>query len=167
MKNWHGLVKILEVQHIRDGKVIWEDKNLHNTLHVGGELFLLTCCFDNDGTLPPAFYYFGLDNRSTVSVDDLLSDLQDEPTSNGYLRNAISSSGGFTMDNVNGVWTAKSQILNFVATLSGYGPVSKLFLATTADNSGILLATTPLSSPVTLTAGDSLSLRMALALQDA
>lgn len=165
-KDWHGLVKILEVQHVRNGEVIWEDKNLLNTLHFGGELFVLTCCFDNDGTFPPANYYFGLDNRATISTDDLITDLSDEPVGNGYLRAAVSSSGQFTVDILNGVYRATSQIVTFSASGSGWGPVKNLFLATTSNNDGILIATSPLSSPVTLTSGDAINMRMALALQD-
>lgn len=165
-KDWHGLVKILEVQHVRNGEVIWEDKNLLNTLHFGGELFVLTCCFDNDGTFPPANYYFGLDNRATISVDDLITDLSDEPVGNGYLRASVSSQGQFVVDILSGVYRATSQIVTFSASGSGWGPVKNLFLATTSDNSGILIATSPLSSPVTLTSGDAINMRMALALQD-
>lgn len=163
-KNWRGLMKILEIQHIRNGKVIWEDKNILNTFHAGGELFMLSCCFD--GTIPPANYYFGLDNRSIVTVEDLLTDIEDEPTSNGYNRATASSSGGFTIDIVSGTYRAISQVIQFSATGLGYGPVSKLFMATTADNSGILIATTQLSSAVTLAGGEVLSMRMGLSLQD-
>ena len=166
-KDWHGLVKILEVQHVRNGEVIWEEKNLLNTLHVGGELFVLSCCFDNDGTLPPANYYFGLDNRAEISVDDLMTDIADEPADNGYLRAAVSSSGQFTVDILGGVYRATSQIVSFSATGSGWGPVSNLFLTTTSDDSGILIATSPLSNTITLSGGDAINMRMALALKDA
>lgn len=165
-KSWYGLVKILEIQHVRDNKVIWEDKNILNTLHVGGELFILSCAFDNDGTLPPANYYFGLDNRATVSVDDTMSEIEDEPVGNGYLRAAVSSSGQFTTELIGGAFRATSQILTFTATGLGWGPVSNLFLSSTSDNSGILIATTQLSVPVTLASGDALNLRMGLSLQD-
>lgn len=165
MKNWKGLVKILEIQHARDNKVIWEDKNLYNTFHTGGELFLLSCAFDNDGTVPPANYYFGLDNRTSVAVDDLLTDIEDEPTGGGYLRAAVSSSGQFTIENVDGVYRAISQVVTFNGTGVGWGPVSKLFLATSSDNSGLLISTVNLSSPATVIAGDSISMRMGLSLQ--
>ena len=165
-KDWRGLVKILEVQHIRNGEVIWEEKNLLNTLHFGGELFVLSCCFDNDGTLPPANYYFCLYNRASITIDDLMTDLSDEPVGNGYLRAAVSSSGSFTVDVLSGVYRATSQIVTFSATGSGWGPVRNLFLTTRSDNDGILIATSPLSSAVTLTSGDAINMRMALALQD-
>lgn len=165
-KDWHGLVKILEIQHVRDGKVIWEDKNLYNTLHVGGELFILTCCFDNDGTFPPAQYYFGLDNRATITTDDLISDVTDEPTANGYLRAAVNSAGQFSVDLANGVYRATSQIVTFSASGGSWGPVKNLFMATTSNDDGILIASSPLSASITVASGDSINMRMALALKD-
>jgi len=162
-KDWHGLVKILEIQHVRDGKVIWEEKNLLNTLHIGGEMFMLTCAFDSSpGTYPPANYYFGLDNRAAITVDDLMTDIADEPSDNGYLRQAVSSSGQFTIDVVSGAYRATSQIVTFIATGSGWGPVSNLFMV----GNGILLASNPLSNTLTLTSGDAINMRMALALRD-
>lgn len=166
-KDWHGLVKILEAQHIRNGKVIWEAKNLYNLLHAGGELFFLTCCFQNDGSFPPEQYYFGLDNRPTLDVADLMTDLVDEPVGNGYLRQAVSSTDGFSLDVSNNVYRAASQILTFSATTGGWGPVNTLFLTTAANDDGILLASAPLSNEISLDPGDSFNMRMSLSLRDA
>jgi len=165
-KDWHGIMKIIDVQHIRNGKVIWESENLYNLLHAGGELFFLTCCFENDGSFPPENYYFGLDNRTTVDVVDLMSDLVDEPVGNGYLRQSVSSSSGFAIDVVNNVYRASSSILTFSATTGGWGPVTTLFLTTRNDNDGVLLASAPLSNEVSLEAGDSFNMRMSLSLKD-
>lgn len=165
-KDWHGLMKIIEAQHIRDGKVIWEAKNLYNLLHAGGELFFLTCCFENDGTFPPDQYYFGLDNRPSLSVDDMMTDLVDEPIGNGYLRQSVSSSSGFTIDIVNNVYRASSQIIVFSATTGSWGPATTLFLTTRSDNDGVLLASAPLSNEISLESGDSFSMRMSLSLKD-
>lgn len=165
-KDWHGLVKIIEVQHIRDGKVIWEAKDLYNLLHVGGELFFLSCCFENDGSLPPSQYFFGLDNRPTIAVTDMMADILAEPEGNGYLRQSVSSLNGFTIDVVNDVYRASSEILTFSATTGDVGPVRNLFLTTQNDNDGVLLATAPLSDEVTMSSGDSLNMRMSLSLKD-
>lgn len=164
-KNWHGLIKIIEAQHIRNAEVIWEAKNLYNLLHAGGELFCLTCCFDNDGTFPPDEYFFGLDNRSSLNVVDLMTDLVDEPSGSGYLRQSVSSSNGFTLDVVNGIYRATSQIIAFSAT-TGSWTAKNLFLTTRSDNDGILLASAPLSSEITIEAGDSFNMRMSLSLSD-
>ena len=166
MKNWHGLMKLLDIQHIRNGKVIWQQTNILNTFHSGGELFVLSCAFDNDGSLPPNYYYLGLDNRTEIQVDDILSDITGEPGGNGYLRAAVASNAAFSINLQSGIYTAYSPIVTFSATGSGYGPVSNLFLATTIDNSGILLASAQLSEPATFEASDSLNMRMRLALQD-
>jgi hypothetical protein len=177
-KNWHGLVKILEIQHIRDGKVIWEDKNIYNTLHIGGEAYILTCAFSNDRSIPPTNYYFGLDNRAEISVDDLITDLVDEPVGGGYLRQPISPIAAspaigepaiseFSIEDVNDIYRATSKIITFYATTStGWGPVKNLFLATTVNNSGILIASNKLTSPVVLTGGDFVNMRMGLSLRD-
>lgn len=164
--NWRGLMKILDVQHVRNGEVLWEAKDLLNTLHSGGELYLLTCAFDNDGTFPCANYYLGLDDRNVVDYDDMISDLIDEPDGNGYLRSSISSAGQFNIDLVNGVYRATSEVLTFSATGDGYGTVSNLFLTTASDNSGILIATAPLSGAISLANGDAINIRFALSLRD-
>jgi hypothetical protein len=163
-KDWHGLVKILEIQHVRNNKIIWEDKNLYNTLHVGGESFILSLCFA--GATIPSQYFFGLDARPTISTTDTLSSLVGEPSGNGYLRAAVSSSSGFTIEEVSGVYRASSQIITFTATGAGYGPVTNLFMASTSDNSGTLIASSSLSNSITFAGGDSLNMRMALALKD-
>lgn len=163
-KDWHGLLKILEIQHIRNNKVIWEDKNLYNTLHVGGENFILSACFDG-GTIPSQ-YFFGLDARPVIATTDTFANLVGEPVANGYLRSAVSSTTGFTIEEVGGIYRASSQILTFTATGAGYGPVTNLFMTTTSDNSGALIASSYLSNSITFSGGDSLTMRMALALKD-
>jgi hypothetical protein len=165
--NWRGILKILDIQHVRDGKVIWSEQNIHNLLHASGEQFMLLCAFDNDGNVVPANYYFGLDNRTVVAVTDTMASISStEPTSGGYTRQTVASSGGFTVEAVSGIYRAVGPILTFNATGIGYGPVKNLFLTTASDNSGYLLSTAVLSSSVTLTSGDSINLRMSIQLAD-
>lgn len=166
MNNWHGLVKILEIQHIRNNEVIWESKNIYNMLHNEGEKYVLDCCFNNPGTFPPANYYFGLDNRNPITAADLIEDIVDEPVGSGYLRATVGSSGQFTVDVFGGVYRATGQIVTFSATGAGWGPVSSLFLTTKNDDTGILIASAPLSNTITMVGGDAINLRMALALRD-
>lgn len=163
--SWHGLVKILEIQHIRNNEVIWEDKNILNTLHVQGEMFLLQCAFSNAGTLPPANLYFGLDSRPTISITDTLASIS-EPSGNGYARQPVSTSTGFSIDIVSGIYRASSQVIAFSATGGGYGPLNNLFLATTSNNTGLLIASNPLTTPITLVNGDNVTMRMSVSLQD-
>lgn len=168
-KNWHGIMKIIEAQQIRNESIIWEEKNIYNTLHTLGEEFFLKCCFAISEHHPPENYYLGLDNRSTISVDDIVSSLIDEPTGvNGYLRKPVNSVSGFTIELVNGVYRATSQIVSFSAAGGGWGPVSNIFLINTSTNveSSVLLATANLSSAITVANGDTINMRISLSLQD-
>ena len=164
--NWHGLVKILQIEHVRDGKVIWEERNVKNLLHTAGEAFILSCAFNNDGLIVPVNYYFGLDARATIAVGDVMATLEDEPSGGGYTRQAVSSSGGFTVEEVSGVYRAVSGLLVFTSSGAGYGPVKNLFLTNKSDNTGTLISSNPLSSSVTLSGGDTINLRLSLQLQD-
>ena len=170
-KDWTGLCKILSFQHIRNGEVIYEEKNIRNMFHVEGEAFMLKACFTTAGNAPPAAYYFGLDSRVSPTLLDTLSTLtSQEPIGNGYVRSSVSSTGSgvnyFTIEEVDSVYRATVSILTFSGTLAGYGPVRNVFLATSSDNSGTLIATNSLSSPVTLSSGDAINIKMSLSLQD-
>jgi len=168
-KNWHGIMKIIEIQQIRNNSIIWEQKNVYNTLHALGEHFFLKCCFQITEHHPPEYYFLGLDNRSSISVEDTISSLIDEPTGiNGYLRRPVSSHSGFNIESVGGVYRATSQIISFSATGGSWGPVSNIFITNaSSDNADtVLLATAQLSSSITLNSGDTVNMRMSLSLQD-
>ena len=162
-KNWHGLIKVLEIEYVQDGNIIWSQKDLYNTLHLEGEEFILDALFVSG--LPP-FYYFGLEDRGTVAVGDTMASIEDEPTTNGYQRQAISSIGQFTIDVVDGVHVATSPVLTFSATGGSWGPVRNLFLTQQTDNSGDLVATVPLTQRVTVSDTASINVRMGLGLRD-
>lgn len=166
MKKWPGILKIIEIQHLRNEKIIWKECNVLNQLHSAGESFLLRCCFDNDGSYPPSQYYFGLDNRGLITVEDTLEDIVEEPsTLNGYSRQPVSSNGEFTIEIVNGVYRATSKIVSFSAGAGGWGPVKNIFM-TESSVGGTLISSAALSSQISLLEGDSINLRMALSLQN-
>lgn len=165
-KDWNGIIKVLEIQHVRNGEVIWEDKHLYNTLHSGGEQFFLQCLFANDGTLIPDSYYLGLDARTSVAVADTIGDLEDEPTENGYIRQVLGSDGGWVVNEVTDVYRAIGNIITFSASGGSWGPVSNLFLTNNSGDDGVLIASVALSSDLTLDAGDSINMRMSLSLRD-
>jgi hypothetical protein len=161
------LLTILEVDHVRDGKVIWQNKHLPNVLHKQGEEYMLTALFKTTLLTVPTFYYLGLDNRTTPDIADALpTGLQGEPTSNGYSRQAVSSASGFTIEEVDGVMRATSLVVSFTASGGTWGPVSNLFLTDKINNTGYLIATAPLGSTRTLQDGDFITMRFALALKD-
>lgn len=165
------LLRILEVQHIKDNEVIWEAFNIPNTLHLGGEQFMISALFRSAaGISVPSFYYIGMDNRSTVSITDNMGSLTTEPASNGYSRQAVSSATGFIIEeftvsgDTSGIqhWRARSQILAFTATGGSWGPVSNVFLTNRNDNGGYLISTASLGTTRTVGAGETLNFRFAL-----
>lgn len=175
-KDWNGIMKILEIQHVRNNEVIWENKNLYNMLHTDGERFFLEVLFrnPNDGTLPPPFYYLGLDARGTLDVNDAMINLLDEPTNNAYARQLISSAPDQTTG-----WTvttgqsgdityhkALGSIITFNAAGGSWGPITKLFLTNKVDNTGYLISSVELTSEVYMEDGDALNLRMGISLRD-
>jgi hypothetical protein len=170
-KDWHGLVKVLEITH-RDatGKVLWQSENLFNILHSEGEDFILKALFlggNAPNTYIPTNYYFGLDNRSVVGLADTMSDIADvEPLQNAYSRQSVSSSGHFNIVLVSGVHQANSPILSFYASGGAWGPVNNLFLTDQPGNTGKLIASVPLSQSLTVSDGETISMRMGLALRD-
>jgi hypothetical protein len=169
-KDWHGIMKILEIQHIHNGCVIWERKNLRNLLHYEGEAFLLRAAFTGgvESTVIPENYYLGLDNRTTIAVSDDMSDISGEPISNGYARQPISSSGQFvvTRETLTSHFTATCPIVVFRASGGSFGPVKQLFLTDKDDNSGSLISSVSLESPLTVPNGDSVRMRIQLAMRD-
>lgn len=169
--SWNGLMKIIDFQQIRNGKIVLEKKNLNNMIHYEGDEYFLTSLFKNDGTFPAASYYLGLDSRTTIALVDSMSDLLDEPISHGYIRQAVSSQTGNDTGwnitfNESGYFKAMSSIVTFIASGGNWGPVKNLFLTNKSDNSGKLLSTVSLSSDVSLTDGDAINLRIAMTLRD-
>ena len=165
--NWRGLMKVLEIQHIRNGKVIYEEKNILNTLHTEGEEFLLRLAFLSL-TVPTA-YYIGLDNRSTIAVGDTLSTVSAvEPSTNGYLRVPASPGSDFSLTlNDSGNNQVNTPIVTFRSNPGDWNrPVQNLFLCTSSDNSGYLIASAELSASLDMDAGDMINMRLGLALRN-
>jgi hypothetical protein len=171
-KDWHGIMKVIEIEQIRNGKVIWSKKNLHNLLHSDGEGYFLEVLFrnPNNGTMPPEFYYLGLDARPSIAVSDTMASLVDEPTTNGYFRQVVSSkpdqSTGWYIVANDGYTKALCSIITFTAAGGSWGPVNNLFLTTQNNNSGYLISSVSLSDEAYLDDGDVINLRMAMTLRD-
>lgn len=165
------LLTIQEITHwSRDKKILWHDTNLPNTFHGDGEEFILKALFVGDGI--PENYYFGVDNRSSIDVDDTLLSLVDEPSAgtHGYARQIITSEGQFVMGvSAQGNHMVNSPIVYFSAIGGSWGPVKNLFLTNTSqdDYDGYLIASVPLTHTVTVLDGESISMRMGLTLRDA
>lgn len=158
------LMTILEIAHVRDGRVVWQARDLPNTLHFKGEELLLKAIFEA-AVLSPTLY-FGMDARPTPANNNVMSDLRGEPTGAGYLRvGVLRGSGKFTTEeNASGHYRSLTEIMTFTASVSDWGPVTNLFATDHADNSGVLIATAPLGQAITVIAGDSILVRMGLTL---
>lgn len=166
MRNdWHGLMKVLSIRHLDvDGSILWESKNLYNVLHTEGEKFLLECLFST-GTLP-SNYFFGLDNRTTVTTADTMASLVSEPSSFGYSRQIVASAGQFTVSLQGSSYRADSPLISFAADGGTWPAISKLFLTNLINDQGTLIATVSLDSTVTLHDGQQIVLQMGLSLRD-
>ncbi len=165
------LLKILELKHFDAHRnCIWESRNILNTIHKEADLLILSASFNTSGITVPDNYYVGMDNRSTISVDDTLSSLVDEPSTNGYSRIPLSSSDGFEIAlNDSSIYQATSGTITFVSGIGlSWGPVSTMFLATTVDNTGYLLSSVAITGGSrTVSNGQTLVAKMAITLQDA
>lgn len=165
------VIQILDIYHKdKDGNILWEAHNLPNMLHIVGEEFMLKAVFTGGvtNTFIPANYYFGLDNRvALVAADTLATTAVTEPTTNGYARVPVSSTAQFTVAiAMTGHNVASSPLVTFQAVGGNWGPVTNLFMATTINNTGYLIASVPLLSTQTVTAGNTLSGRIGLGLKD-
>ena len=166
---WHGLMRILEITWIRDGQIIFYDTDLPNTLHFLGEQFCLAALFTGGNTpnsVIPNNYYMGLDARATIDPSDTMQTLLNEPVGNGYTRQILSSTTGFTIDISQGVHRAVGNIITFSASGVGWGPVLNIFLTDKPDNSGTLISSAPLSTPIQANPGDQINMRMAMSLRN-
>ena len=164
-KNWRGIIKVLEAQHIRNNNVIWEDYDLYNMLHAEGQEIILNAVFA--GGLIPSSYYLGLDSRSSLAVADNLASLLDEPSTNGYTRFTANTSSDFTISaDTSGNFKSQSVLLTFIAAGGSWGPVKNLFMSSSSDNAGKLISSVALSETLTLVDGDIINLRINLSLTD-
>jgi hypothetical protein len=163
------LVRIDEVSFIKNSKVVWKNSNLKNILHFQGEELILKILF-SDYEDVPEYYYFGLDNRETISVDDTLPDLVSEPVVHNYMRQVKNSIDDWTFAVANGYNVVKSSIITFGASGGSWGPVRNLFLTninqSQVPGSGYLISTVNLGQSITVSSGDAISLRMSIGLRN-
>jgi hypothetical protein len=166
---WHGIMKIFEItQSDSKGNIIFKENNILNLLHNEGEEFILRAAFAGGqvSMIIPENYFLGLDGRTTIDVLDTIDSLIAEPTSGGYQRQIVSSSGDFSINFENDHYVAVSPIVTFRATSGSWGPVRNLFLTDKINNSGFLISSVPLSSAIFLSVGDIVTMRIGMQLKD-
>lgn len=158
------LMKVLEICHFdKKGKLLYNNKNIKNTLHGEGEEFILKILFD--GSTVPSQYYLGLDSRSVLSRADSVSELSTlEPTTSGYIRQIVESNSFNFTNNELGNYQANSPVVLFRATNGSWGPVRNIFLTNEAGYNGKLISSVPLGSNLVVQDGEIVSLRIGIAL---
>ena len=150
------------------GNVVSEQRNLRNQLHRGGEEFLLRATFTGGrvSDIIPEDYYIGLDNRSAIAYEHTMGDIIGEPNVGGYRRQAISSSGEFSLNFESDHFRAVSPIVAFRSQTIAWGPVQNLFLSDQDGYDGTLISTVPLDSAIFLNPGQTSKIRIAMTMRE-
>lgn len=138
----------------KDGNVVFEDKGL-NSLTNQGEEALLETFFRNGTQYAPVQFYIRLCN-DTLTQADTLSSISGEPMSNGYAPQLVERSDvGFSTKQLDeGDFQLVSKEVAFTASGGDIGPVTTAFLATSLDNSGILVCFRALPIARIITSGN-------------
>lgn len=138
-----------------DGEVLWDQDWTPNALSDAGESAMLDVYFR--GATAPTNFYIGLVNDTPVDTDTLAT-LTGEPAGSGYARALVerSNTGFPTLELDGGDYRVVSSTETFTAAGGSIGPVTYAFLATSTDNTGILVVYNALSQSRTLADGDSL-----------
>lgn len=169
-KNWSGIMKIDELCVYDSGILIYKNENLYNILHTQGEALILNALFKGGPTSNsyiPNNYYLGLDYRSSLVDTQTLADITGEPSANGYLRQPISSSTGFTINTGVNPVKATSNMVSFTATGGSWGPVKNLFLCNvSAGSSGSLISSIYMGSEITVAASTVVSMKFSMTLKN-
>lgn len=169
MKDWHGIMTILELNHISDnGATLYRETNVKNIIHKVGEEYVLGVLFSSK--TKPENYYVGLDSRSSLnSVSDIGAVIEYEPSiTNAYERQAVASNS-FQVQEVSGVMQARTPTLVFKATGGSWGPIKNIFIATargTDPNTCTLISSAGLSREITVASGEIITMRMAMSLSN-
>lgn len=166
MREWNGIMRVVELVHRdRHGEVVRVERNLLNGIHSLGEEFVLRTLFS--GGAIPDNYYIGLDSRSSTAASDLISDLSgQEPSINGYERQAVASDGFAIVADSPGSRKANSPTVLFTASGGSWGPVRNIFLCTALGygTNAVLISSAALGQNLIVSDGETVSMRMAMSL---
>lgn len=161
-KPWNGILIIDEFVVHRQDKVIYEEKNIKNIFHANGQFYFLKILFKHLSA--PNNYYIGLDNRTTLSLEDTLDSLDGEPVGKGYIRQNISANNFQVNLNQNGNYRVVGPTVTFNATTGSWGPVKNIFLTNASSGTdGYLVSSARLAEAITLNPPDSATLKFAFA----
>lgn len=157
-----------DIQHIRDGKVIWEVKGKPNILCDEGEKALADTFFRSN-----AATYFGVTNfyvglyNGVVAETSILATIPNEPSGNGYARQVCERSEvGFpTLESDEGDWRVISKEITITASGGAIGPVNGAFLGTSLNDAGSLIGAIAMGAEQTIIENDSLIFQMRIKLR--
>lgn len=164
MENKIRLMRILNLTH-RDasGCEKFKKNYILNSLHLIGQRFMLEVLFS--GKDLPVNYYMGLDSRDSISEEDVIADIVGlEPSSNGYARQSVRSDSFSLSLNSASFWQANGPTVVFSATEGSWGPIRNIFLSTALDESATLISSASIGQTLTVLAGESITMRMAMSL---
>jgi hypothetical protein len=129
--------------------------------HTEGLQFLLEVSF-SEGQSVPTNFYIGLATNASLAEDASLASIT-EVSGSGYARQAVASNATDFTSAAAGTNDRKitTKIVTFSATGTWTGAAT-VFLATSLDNSGKLIASNQLSVVRTLYSGDTLGVSVEL-----
>ena len=153
-----------DIQHIRNGKVIWEIINKKNMLCDEGEKAIIDTFFRSNAAL-----YFGATNfyvgvyNGSIGETTVLATIPNEPAVlYGYARQVIERSavGWPTIEKDDGDWRVVSKTLTLTATGGSIGPINGAFFGTSSDNNGTLIGSLQFGVERTILTGDSITMAL-------
>lgn len=153
------LEQLWDIKHIRNGRVIYEEKDKHNIVPDEGEKAILETFYRGKASiyLPNNKFYIGL-YKGSIGELTTLATIPNEPSGNGYSRLEVVRSpvGWPTIEKHEGDWRVVSKELELQASGGNIGPVNGAFIATTSDNTGALIGAVAMAVERTILAGDKI-----------
>jgi hypothetical protein len=137
------------------GEFVHNGVVIPNTIVGEGMALLLRAVFRGEAVLPTN-YYLGLTNVAAGYGDSLATVAAGEPVGNGYARQPlVKSTSGWTVEQVNGFYRARSVVANFTASANYDKTYSRLFLCDVVSGTGgkLWAVSGPTPSPVQVLSG--------------
>lgn len=128
-------------------------------VHTDGLQFILEVAFTEEQSVP-ANFYIGLATDASLAETASLGD-QTEVSGTGYARQTVASNNTDITSAATGTNDYKVTTKTVTFTAGGtWTGANTVFMATTVDNTGKLIASAPLSETRTLTDTDTLTIAM-------
>lgn len=141
------------------GAELWTESG-PNMVHNEGEQYILQAAFSEEQAVP-ANFYIGLDARASLAEDDVLTDLSNEHSGDGYARQPVySSDTAITVALDSGDYKATFAEVTFTASGGTWTTAKNLFVTTVVSGTaGKLIASRALSQDRIVADGESLDVQ--------